>query len=390
MTRMSKHVRTPAESTGIEPLEGRLFLSAGPGRGHEDDDGGDKGSNLSGDSALVAVADFTGDKQADVITVARAADPKKNPKAQGPKTNTLTLLVGKGDGTFDAGSALNIDASKADRLLAADFNKDGKPDLAIVAGSKVSVYTGDGAGHLATTAIGSDVGRSFPAGVTVAAGDIDGDKAADLVAFNADNVWVALNDGTGKLLPAVQQSNPFGPAVPVALGDLDNDGRADLLGVDGDTLVIDKARASTGEFLLGYLPKMASTIPLAGKRLLIADVNGDMGNDVIAIGKDGVRVALQQFDPTQLTSLAAWVKTAVNIDDPSKVLAGDVDGDGKADLFQVAGGDKHDDVHRASLVLISNGDGTFHKLVASGDDDDDHDHDHDDGHGHHDDDDDHD
>jgi Ca2+-binding RTX toxin-like protein len=40
-------------------------------------------------------------------------------------------------------------------------------------------------------------------------------------------------------------------------------------------------------------------------------------------------------------------------------LIGDVDGDGRADIFQL----NPQDVHLASLVLISNGDGTFHRLV---------------------------
>ena len=365
----------------LEPLEGRVLFNGGPGRGNDhdkrdDDDRSGKGSQISQDLALTAVADFNGDDKADVVTVARVPDPRKDDsKAQGPKKEALTLLIGKGDGTFTASPAVNIDVSKAERLLAADFDKDGDADLAVLRGSRVSVYAGDGAGKLATTPVTSDIGRTFPRGVSVAAGDINGDRAADLVAFNTSNVWFSLNDGAAKFLPAVQQDNPFAPAVPVALGDLDNDTRADLLGVEGDRLIVNKARAATGEFMLSYLPKMADSIPLAGKRLLIADVNGDNANDVIALGDGSVHVALQQFDPTQLTSLGPWVETDVDIH-PDKVLVGDVNGDGRADLFQLAGGKKQ--VHRATLLLTGNADGTFHKLIVDDDRDDDDDHDDDD------------
>ena len=302
---------------------------------------------LAGQLDTIAAADFNNDDKVDVV-------------ASG------LMLLGRGDGTFTDGPALGINVANADRLLAADFNKDGNTDLGVLDGSQLAVHLGNGNGRLAAAPINSNLGTTIPADATVGAADINGDAAADLVAFNADNVWVALNNGTGLLLPAVQQSNPFPGAVTSALGDLDRDGRADLLGVAGSQLFGNKATASTGEFQLNYIIEQASTIPLAGRRMLIADVSGEGANDVLAIADGSVQAALQRFNPTQLTSLAPWVQTTEPTLDADLALVGDVDGDGRADIFQL----DPTDVHRASLVLISNGDGTFHKLVIEDPDDD--------------------
>jgi hypothetical protein len=302
---------------------------------------------LAGQLDMIAVADFNNDDKVDVVA------------------NGL-MLLGQGNGTFNDGPALGINLTNADQLLAADFNKDGNADLAVRDGSQVSVHLGDGTGKLAANGIISNLGLGLPANATVAVADITRDNAADLVAFNDTDVWVALNNGSGTLLPAVQQSNPFANAIPRALGDLDNDTRADLLGLGGSsTLLGNKALASTGEFLLGYIIKQASTIPLAGKRLEIADVSGEGLNDVLAIADGSVHAALQRIEAGQLTSLGAWVQTTEPDLKADLALIGDVDGDGRADIFQL----NPQDVHRASLVLISNGDGTFHKLVAPGDQD---------------------
>src|SRR5688572_14501983 len=200
---MTDFRRPSSSSSSIENLEARRLLA----------------SPLD----MIAVADFNNDDKVDVV-------------ANG------MMLLGRGNGTFGDGPALGINLANADQVLSADFNNDGNADLAVRDGSQVSVHPGDGTGRVAASGITSNLGLGLPADATVAAADITGDRAADLVAFNATDVWVALNNGSGSLLPAVQQSNPFGVAAPAALGDLDLDNRADLLAPEGDTLLANKAR----------------------------------------------------------------------------------------------------------------------------------------------------
>jgi hypothetical protein len=359
----------------IEPLEGRVLLSGG---GHD----GDGRFRLPAVQRDQAVADFNGDKKADIATLTNARFGKHF------SAGAIVVQLGQGDGTFKA-SALKVTAGKATAIVAGDFNKDGKHDLAIAGVDKtdntqVTVLLGDGAGKFTAQATQS-VGTLPLANLT--AGDLDGDGAADLVSFTDTKVYASLNDGTGKLAAALQQDNPLISGVPAAIGDLDGDGRADLIGVSGDGIFLNRWFIAQKQFLQNVPIVLTSSFPLAGTRIAVGDVNGDGKNDLLAIGDDTVGVALQTTQPGQDPTFGAWVKTTADGLDADRTLVGDVDGDGKADLVTPA--NKLGLVTRGRLVLISNGDGTFHKLATQGpgnghghdddddDDDDDHDHDHD-------------
>jgi hypothetical protein len=362
---------THPANQGIEPLEGRTLLS-GPGHDH---DGGFKLHQRD-----QAVADFNGDRKADIATLTSVNSGKKF------SIGSVVIQLGQGDGTFKA-SALKVTSGKATAIVAGDFNKDGKHDLALAGvdgksnQTQVTLLIGDGTGKF-TVRPAQSVGMLPVANLT--AGDLDGDGAADLVSFSDTKVYAVLNDGTGKLLPAVQQDNPLLAGMPAAIGDLDGDGRADLIGASPEGGIFLNRWFIEGKQFLQNVPlTLTSTIPLDGTRIAVGDVNGDGRNDLLAIGDDVVNVALQTTLPGQDLKFGVWVATTADGLSPEKTLVGDVDGDGKADVFTPA---SHlAPMTRARLVLISNGDGTFHKLVSQtpghghgDDDDDDDDDDHDD------------
>ena len=108
----------------------------------------------------------------------------------------------------------------------------------------------------------------------------------------------------------------------------------------------------------GLLAAVALTLVAS----LAACGGGDGKDDVVAIGDGSVSVALA--DPTLALTFGAWTTQADAGISATLTLVGDVDGDGKADLFQ-ASNDKSGAL-KARLVLISNGDGTFHKLLFGG------------------------
>src|SRR5207244_2010561 len=92
--------------------------------------------------AAVAAMDFDGDGKPDLAELAGS---------------TVLILRGAGDGTFTAGASYDL-GTDAGAILAADFNGDGKPDLAVLRhdgsgrGVAVGDFTRDGRPDLAVTA----------------------------------------------------------------------------------------------------------------------------------------------------------------------------------------------------------------------------------------------
>jgi FG-GAP-like repeat len=114
-------------------------------------------------------------------------------------------------------------------LAIADFNGDGKPDIAVLANTTanaiLSIYLGDGIGQFTfktnfSTGYGS---------VWIDAADLNGDRFADLVVANglgrSVSVFLALGDGT--FGPRADIPLP-GEIESVLLADLNRDGKTDI------------------------------------------------------------------------------------------------------------------------------------------------------------------
>ncbi|MEO0473175.1 MAG: VCBS repeat-containing protein [Bacteroidota bacterium] len=152
-------------------------------------------------------------------------------------------------------------------LTQADLNQDGWQDL-ITAGRldrKVWVHLNDGKGNLLPGKVypGLDQIRS------IAAADVDGDKAADIVLGSLDGrIALLLNDGTGALLkPKVIASGLM--IHHVALADLNQDGKMDILGADVSGHGIN-IHLNQGDNRFSAVQKVRTgKRPLKGGRLLV-------------------------------------------------------------------------------------------------------------------------
>jgi hypothetical protein len=217
--------------------------------------------------AAMAVADFNGDGKADVAIFGQAnTGPKANagiPETQRNGKPWAEVLIGKGDGTFtpvaNAGLIPMIDGA----MVAVDFNKDGKIDLAVM-GSTGHPKDPDG-GRCVRILLGKGDGTFTPApqqvwqrapnstdGLTpmmsgdLAFGDLDGDDDLDLVMCgNATNreTYVYRNDagkltliGLNKMKQGLGSTDVRGISssdatteCDVRIDDLDGDGDADLV-----------------------------------------------------------------------------------------------------------------------------------------------------------------
>jgi hypothetical protein len=147
--------------------------------------------------------------------------------------NTVSVLLGNGDGAFKPQKQYTT-ASGALWVIAADFNGDGIPDLAVdcACGNGACGYPGD-----VSILIGNGDGTfqprtdydlyGFP--YTVSSGDYNGDGYLDLLVTNLDFSQASLllgnGDGTFAAPASVAKTGPS--PVGIAPGDFDGNGLLD-------------------------------------------------------------------------------------------------------------------------------------------------------------------
>jgi hypothetical protein len=174
---------------------------------------------LVSDQPPLALGDFNGDGKLDVVTADSAG---------------VLVMLGNGDGTLGAPSTYATNGSPA-ALAVGDFNGDGRLDLATAGGGTsstpgaVSILLGNGDGTFQSA-------RSFADGLdpqSLAVADFNGDGKADLAeadfGFNGANagVSVLLGNGDGTFQNALKY--PAGPnPVAVVAADFNADGFPDL------------------------------------------------------------------------------------------------------------------------------------------------------------------
>ena len=175
----------------------------------------------------VIAADFNGDGKLD-LAVSYAGDSSTN------LGGTVFVLFGNGDGTFGAPQSLNAGPTPLP-IAVADFNKDGKPDIVVatLTGNNVSVLLGNGDGTFRAPvayAAGLPVGPTGQiqgAVRSIVALDLNGDGNLDLALAGGNQVSVLLNSGNGSFGQPLVTPVSYSP-VYLAYADLNHDGKLDL------------------------------------------------------------------------------------------------------------------------------------------------------------------
>ena len=125
---------------------------------------------------LVAVGDFNGDGKPDLVVANLGS-------------NTVSVLLGNGDGTFQP--AVNYGAGfQPSSVAVGDFNGDGKPDLVVAnhGSNTVSVLLGNGDGTFQAAVSFSAGTNAYSASV----GDFNRDGKPDLTVANFGSINVSM------------------------------------------------------------------------------------------------------------------------------------------------------------------------------------------------------
>jgi hypothetical protein len=225
----------------------------------------------------------------------------------------------------------------------ADFNLDGKPDIAslIVPSNMVSILLGRGDGTFRTKA--SYGTENDP--LAAATGDFNSDGKPDLIVASGNRLTILLGKGDGTFQPATALET--GEPLAVAAGDFNEDGALDL--------VVSNFRGSTLSIFLGngdgtFQPPMFIHLGQIPGPVVIGDFNGD-GHLDIAVGAHlygFIYVFLGNGDGT----FGSPTTTSVQAGRPSGFAAADFNGDGKLDLAVAT-------ATTSVSVFLGNGDGSF-------------------------------
>jgi hypothetical protein len=146
----------------------------------------------------------------------------------------VSVLLGNGDGTFQSPTVYPIVYGVNNNATVADFNGDGKADLAVIDGGGVSVLLGNGDG---TFSAPEHYTAPFSTAY-IATADLEGDGRIDLVVISGSYILsTLLGNGDGTFQAAVIYTFfPEGLGGTAVLGDFNGDGRTDL--VSGSTIML--------------------------------------------------------------------------------------------------------------------------------------------------------
>jgi hypothetical protein len=331
-------------------------------------------------AASVAVGYFNGRRKVDLV-VANQCQSLGNCINGG-----VGVLLGNGDGTFQAAQSYASGGNAAISVATSDFNGDGKPDLAVANqcqsigncnNGSVGILLGNGDGTFQTAQPYASRGNNTAA---VAASDFNGDGRTDLVLANqcqafsncsAGSVSVLLGNGDGTFQSA-QNSSSFGvSAQSVAVGDWNGDQKPDLAVVDqcqnlGDCNGTVTMLLGNGDGTFQTPPSYASG-GYDADSAAVGDLNKDGKLDLVVAnfcqstnctqGNNGtVSVLLGKGDGT----FRAAQQYATGGFGASSVAIGDFNGDGNADVVVANQCSNSNCGSGGSLsVLLGNGDGTL-------------------------------
>jgi fibronectin-binding autotransporter adhesin len=282
-------------------------------------------------SLLVGLAVLTSSASATVIV-----------GADNDASSTVKLLAGTTSAELASFAAYPAASPGGVRVAGGDVNGDGVSDVitgvAGAANGHVKVFDGVSGGEI----------RSFfayaggtPDGVFVGAGRINADAAFDIItgveAGSASHVKVFDGASGAEIRSFFAYPPTFLGGVRVAGGDVSGDGVDDIVtgagnGGFGHVKVFDGSTGAEVRSFFAFGPNFSGGVYVAA-----GDLNGDGRADIVAGADAGAGPQVNIFDGASGLSLGSFFAYAPTFSGGVRVAVGDVNGDGSAEIVTGAG-----------------------------------------------------
>jgi len=291
------------------------------------------GYTVGNDPHGIVAADFNGDGKMDLAS-ANAVD------------GTVSILMGNGDATFMPKVDYPV-GTRPKFVQTGDFNGDGKLDF--VAANEVSfsvtVHLGNGDGTFGPP-IDSPAGCNSPHEIAIADLNADGKLDAVVPCWNGDTMSVLFGNGNGTFQAAVNYTTGIWPHSAV-VGDFNKDGKPDFAIANYQSNTVSISLGTGGGAFAPPVPYMVGTKP---HFVRAADLNKDGNLDLFTAndGSNDVSVLLGTGTGTFSSATSFTVGSS-----PESVASGDVNGDGNLDLVTANSASNN------VSVLLGTGSGTF-------------------------------
>jgi len=228
----------------------------------------------------ISLADFNGDGKLDIAAVS-TGDYESH--------GALSVLLGNGDGTFQpaVGYAMDNEGTSLAGLVIGDFNRDGKPDIAVADNLKgeLRVFLGNGDGSFHD-------GPQTPLAAFVsglAAADFNQDGKLDIAAnMETPGIQILTGNGDGSFTAGDSFPAFYGDWITAA--DLNGDQHADLAVLSGEGLLQLFLGKGDGTFSAG-VTTYTGTDP-GERNLALVDLNPDQAPSLVAPNYDGGSVSI--------------------------------------------------------------------------------------------------
>jgi hypothetical protein len=334
----------------------------------------------------LAVGDVNGDSKPDLLVTNECSNRNNSNSC----TGLLSVLFGRGDGSFQPPVSYSSGGVAPTSIVVADINGDGTPD-ALISNQCASLESGCGAGtvsvFLATTngmfpaPINYSSGGRTPNSVAVA--DLNRDGKSDVVLANQcgssdctnGTVGILFGSGDGTFNQLLSYGSGGNQASWVSVADMNGDGRPDLLVANQCAGSGNCVNGIIGVLLQNADGSFQSAAGYASggyyaNSLSVADVNSDGKPDLVVANQCATNVNCANGMVGVLFGNGdGTFQPAVNYSSGGmfafSVAIADVNGDGKPDLlitneYESAANQLNGTVG----VLLGNGDGTFRPALT--------------------------